>query len=29
MSYIEQYFDQLPPELVENFEVKLYHEILP
>jgi quinol monooxygenase YgiN len=29
MAYIKNYFDNVRPELVENFEVKLYQEILP
>lgn len=29
MPYITDYFDNVRPGLVENFEVKLYHEILP
>jgi len=29
MSYIKNYFDNVRPGLVENFEVKLYEEILP
>lgn len=29
MPYITQYFNDVRPELVEEFEVKLYHEILP
>jgi quinol monooxygenase YgiN len=29
MSYIKHYFDEVRPSLVESFEVKLYHEILP
>jgi quinol monooxygenase YgiN len=29
MSYITNYFDNVRPGLVENFEVKLYQEILP
>ena len=28
-SYIKHYFDDVRPGLVERFEVKLYHEILP
>jgi quinol monooxygenase YgiN len=28
-SYIKHYFDEVRPSLVESFEVKLYHEILP
>jgi quinol monooxygenase YgiN len=27
--YIKRYFDEVRPQLVENFEVKLYEEILP
>jgi quinol monooxygenase YgiN len=29
MPYIKDYFDNLRPKLVEQFEVKLYEEILP
>jgi quinol monooxygenase YgiN len=29
MPYIKHYFDEVRPELVETFEVKLYREILP
>jgi quinol monooxygenase YgiN len=29
MPYIKRYFDEVRPELVETFEVKLYREILP
>jgi quinol monooxygenase YgiN len=29
MSYITHYFNEVRPPLVESFEVKLYHEILP
>lgn len=29
MSYIKDYFDNVRPQLVETFEVKLYQEILP
>jgi quinol monooxygenase YgiN len=29
MPYIKHYFDEVRPELVEAFEVKLYREILP
>ncbi|MGB6690681.1 MAG: putative quinol monooxygenase [Terracidiphilus sp.] len=28
-SYIKHYFNEVRPSLVESFEVKLYHEILP
>jgi quinol monooxygenase YgiN len=28
-SYIKHYFDEVRPQLVERFEVKLYQEILP
>jgi quinol monooxygenase YgiN len=29
MPYISDYFNNVRPQLVENFEVKLYEEILP
>jgi quinol monooxygenase YgiN len=29
MPYIKQFFDDVRPHLVEQFEVKLYEEILP
>jgi quinol monooxygenase YgiN len=29
MPYIKDYFDNVRPQLVEAFEVKLYEEILP
>jgi quinol monooxygenase YgiN len=29
MPYIKRYFDEVRPNLVETFEVKLYREILP
>ena len=29
MPYITDYFDNVRPGLVENFEVKLYQEVLP
>jgi quinol monooxygenase YgiN len=29
MPYISNFFDNVRPELVERFEVKLYEEILP
>jgi hypothetical protein len=29
MSYITHYFNDVRPQLVEKFEVKLYQEILP
>jgi quinol monooxygenase YgiN len=29
MPYIKHFFDDLRPQLVEEFEVKLYQEILP
>jgi len=29
MSYITHYFNDVRPDLVETFEVKLYQEILP
>ena len=29
MPYITHFFDNVRPGLVENFEVKLYEEILP
>jgi quinol monooxygenase YgiN len=29
MSYITHYFNDVRPQLVETFEVKLYQEILP
>jgi quinol monooxygenase YgiN len=29
MPYIKNYFDNVRPQLVEQFEVKLYEEILP
>jgi quinol monooxygenase YgiN len=29
MPYIKTYFDNVQPELVETFEVKLYQEVLP
>jgi quinol monooxygenase YgiN len=29
MSYIKDYFDNVRPQLVEDFAVKLYQEILP
>lgn len=29
MPYIKHYFDNVRPQLVEQFEVKLYEEILP
>lgn len=29
MPYIKDYFDNVRPKLVEQFEVKLYQEILP
>ncbi len=29
MPYIKDYFDNVRPQLVETFEVKLYEEILP
>jgi quinol monooxygenase YgiN len=29
MPYITHYFNDVRPQLVESFEVKLYHEILP
>lgn len=29
MPYIKDYFDNVRPQLVEKFEVKLYQEILP
>jgi quinol monooxygenase YgiN len=29
MPYIAHYFDEVRPQLVEQFEVKLYQEILP
>jgi quinol monooxygenase YgiN len=29
MPYIKNYFDNVRPELVESFEVKLYQEVLP
>jgi quinol monooxygenase YgiN len=28
-DYIKNYFDNVRPNLVDNFEVKLYEEILP
>ncbi len=29
MSYITHFFNDVQPGLVEHFEVKLYHELLP
>jgi quinol monooxygenase YgiN len=29
MRYIKHFFDEVRPQLVENFEVTLYEEILP
>jgi quinol monooxygenase YgiN len=29
MPYIKEFFENARPQLVEHFEVKLYHEILP
>lgn len=29
MPYIKHFFDEVRPQLVESFEVKLYEEVLP